>query len=444
MIGRIARVMTILVNRFLPDPLIFAILLTFVLFGCAIVLTPNGPIDLIKMWGDGFWNLMTFTMQMALIVVTGHALASSQPVRRLLKTCASLAKTPPQAVMLVTFFSAIACALNWGFGLIVGAMFAREIAKRLTHTDYRLLIASAYIGFMTWHGGISGSIPLMAATPGNPMQKYMSDPNLLIPVTNTIFSPYNLFITIALIVLLPFLTRLMVPQEKDVVSIDPALLQDEPNFQRKLPPNATPAERMGESVIIGGIMSLIGVVYLIQYFAHTGFNLTINHVNLIFLVLGLILHRAPMAYMRAATAATTGTAGILVQFPFYAGIQLLMVKSGVGTMLSEFFVRISTKDTFYIWTYLSSGLVNLMIPSGGGHLVVQGPYVLPAAEALHCDLGKAVMAICYGDEWMNMAQPFWAMPALAVAGLGVRDIMGFCITALIFTVPIYLIGLWFF
>lgn len=263
MIGRISRFMTRFVSRWLPDPLIFAMLLTLLTFVIALWLTPQTPISMVKMWGDGFWNLLAFGMQMALIIVTGHALASSAPVKSLLRTAASAAKTPVQGVMLVTFFGSVACVINWGFGLVVGAMFAREVARRVPGSDYPLLIACAYIGFLTWGGGFSGSMPLLAATPG----------------------------------------------------------------------------------------------------------------------------------------------------------------------------------TFPVMTFFSSALINFAVPSGGGHWVIQGPFVIPAAQALGADLGKSVMAIAYGEQWMNMAQPFWALPALAIAGLGVRDIMGYCITALLFSGVIFVIGL---
>lgn len=438
MIRKISQTMTNVVSKYLPNPLIFAMILTLIVFICALFMTPKGPVDMVNMWGDGIWNLLGFAMQMALIVITGHALASSGPVKRFLTSAAMLAKTPAQGVMLVTFFGAVASAFNWGFGLVVGAMFAREVAKRVANTDYRLLIASAYIGFMTWHGGLSGSIPLLAATPGNPIERHVGG---VIPVTDTLFTTYNIFITLALIFLLPFLTRLMIPADKDVVCIDPSLLREEVDFQRVLPANASIAEKLEESKILSGLISLIGVTYLVLYFYKSGFNITINTVNLIFLVCGLILHKTPMAYMRAVSAATAGTAGIIIQFPFYASIQLMMEHSGLGGLLTQFFVDISTKETFPILTFFSSGLVNLAVPSGGGHWVVQGPYVIPAAKALGADMGKAAMAIAYGETWMNMVQPFWALPALAIAGLGVRDIMGFCVTALLFTTPIFIIGL---
>ncbi|HEY0210758.1 TIGR00366 family protein [Acerihabitans sp.] len=437
MIGKIARAMTVVVNRYLPDPLIFAMLLTILMFGIGVAFTPHTPLDMVQMWGDGFWNLLAFGMQMALIIVTGHALASSSPVKRLLKDIASLAKTPTQGVMLVTFFGLVACVINWGFGLIVGAMFAREVARRVPGSDYPLLIACAYIGFMTWGGGFSGSMPLLAATPGNPVEHIAG----IIPVSHTLLAGYNIFIILALIVVLPFVTRMMVPKAGRVITIDPALLQEEPDFQKKLAADASIAERMEESRIMTLIISAIGLCYLGMYFWKNGFNLTINTVNLMFLIGGLLLHKTPMAYMRAITAAARSTAGILVQFPFYAGIQLMMEHSGLGGMITQFFIDVANKDTFPIMTFFSSALINFAVPSGGGHWVIQGPFVIPAAKALGADLGKATMAIAYGEQWMNMAQPFWALPALAIAGLGVRDIMGYCVTALLFSCPIFIIGL---
>ncbi|WOK18789.1 MULTISPECIES: TIGR00366 family protein [Rhodopseudomonas] len=439
-ITALSRGLTGLVSRYLPDPLIFAILLTIIVFVLGIALTPTGPIQMVEMWGGGFWNLLGFSMQMALVLVTGHALASSDPIHRAMGWLAAFARTPVQGVMLVAFASAVACTINWGFGLVLGAMFAREVARRIPKADYRLLIASAYIGFMTWHGGLSASVALVAATKGNPMEKTIG----LIPITDTLFTNYNYFITGALIVLLPLVCRMMHPADKDVVTIDPKLLQPEVSTRRELKPDASIAERMEESQILSWVVAALGIAYLFLYFSKQGFNITVNTVNLMMLIAGILLHRTPMAYARAITNAARGTAGIMIQFPFYAGIQIMMEHSGLGGLITNLFVEIANKDNFAVLAFFSSGLVNFAVPSGGGHWVIQGPFIMPAAQALGVDLGKSAMAIAYGEEWMNMAQPFWALPALAIAGLGVRDIMGYCATALVITLPIFLIGLYFF
>ncbi|BFU60450.1 MULTISPECIES: TIGR00366 family protein [Rodentibacter] len=446
MISRISRFMTALVSKYMPEPLVLAVLLSIGIFFCAWGLTDNSPIQLVSMWGDGFWNLLSFSMQMAMVVVTGNALASAPQIRRFLGITASIAKTPIQGVMLVTFMSALACAINWGFGLVVGAMFAKEVARRIKGIDYALLIACAYIGFMTWGGGFSGSMPLQAATPNNPIAHFItseSNPLGIVPVNQTLFTRYNLFIILMLFVSLPFITRMMNPKPNEVRTVDPKLLQDDPNFTKDLNKHSTFAERIEESRILAYLIAGTGFLYLATYFQKNGFNLTINTVNLIFLMIGILLHGSPAAYVRAITHAARSTAGILIQFPFYAGMQLMMEHSGLGGMITEFFVNISNKDTFPVLTFFSSALVNFAVPSGGGHWVVQGPFVIPAALSLEANLGKSVMAIAYGDMWANMAQPFWALPALGIAGLGVRDIMGYCMTALIFTAPIFIIGLYF-
>lgn len=440
MIQAIARFFTGVVHRYLPDPLIFAILLTVVTFVLAFALTPQPPVALALMWGSGFWNLLAFAMQMVLILVTGHALASSAPVKRLLVALAGCARTPGQGVMLVAFVAAIACAINWGFGLVLGAMFSREVARRVSGADYRLLVASAYMGFLTWHGGLSGSVPLVAATKGNPMERTIG----LIPVSQTIFTGYNAFITFGLILMLPILVRLMMPKPDDVVSVDPALLGEAPTVERKLGPDATFAERIEESRALGLLVAALCFVFLGLRFHAKGFSLDIDTVNLVFLAAGMVLHKTPMAYARAVAGAARGASGIMIQFPFYAGIQALMDHSGLAGVITKWFVDIANVHTFPLFVFLSSALINFAVPSGGGHWVVQGPFVMPAAHALGADLGKAAMAIAYGEAWTNMAQPFWALPALAIAGLGVRDIMGYCVTTLLFSGIVFVAGMYLF
>jgi short-chain fatty acids transporter len=229
-----------------------------------------------------------------------------------------------------------------------------------------------------------------------------------------------------------------------VVSVDPALLEEPPSVERTLPANATFAERLEESRVLAMLVALVCVVYLGVRTVQKGFVLDIDTVNLLFLAAGMVLHKTPMAYARAVGVAAKGTAGIMIQFPFYAGIQALMDHSGLAGVITRWFVDIANVHTFPLLAFLSSAVINFAVPSGGGHWVVQGPFVMPAAQALHADLGKSAMAIAYGEAWTNMAQPFWALPALAIAGLGVRDIMGYCVTALLFSGVVFVAGLYLF
>lgn len=437
----LVRIFTTLVRRYLPDPLVFAMLLTIIVFIMGVTLTNTKSFEMISIWGNGFWNLLAFTMQMVMVVVTGHALASAPQIRKLLTKLASLPKTPAQGVALVTLIGAIACIINWGFGLIVGAMLAREVARQQPKSDYPLLIASAYIAFLTWHGGFSGSIPLLAATAGNPLEKAIG----LIPISQTIFTPMNYFITGSLLIILPILTAKMLPKESDRKMINPELLEaDNIVIQKKIDKNSSPALKIEESKILSIFIALAGISYLIEYFYTKGFKIDINCVNIIFLVSGLLLHGSPMAYARAIANGTKSTAGILIQFPFYAGIQAMLDHSGLGAIITEWFIQIANVKTFPLWAFLSSAVINFAVPSGGGHWVVQGPFIMSAAQKIGADMGHAVMAIAYGEAWMNMAQPFWALPALAIAGLGARDIMGYCIISLLFSGFIFVAGLMFF
>lgn len=448
MIGVISSFMSRFVQRWLPDPLVFVVLLTIIVFiwGLFVVEPQNGQsavMAIVNFWGDGFWSFLAFTTQMAMIVVTGFALASSQQVGRLLKFLASFAKTPKQGVALVCFFGGLASAINWGFGLVVGALFAKQVARNLKAVDYGLLIACAYIGFMTWGGGLSGSMPLAASDVNNIIvQKHLN--GTPIPLTDTIFTAYNLFVIAALLICMPILVAFMVP--KNPKAVDPSLLAQEPSYQREIPKDAPPALKLEESKILTYIIVALAGAYLVHYFYNKGFlnGLNLNSVNLIFITVGLFLHKTPMAYMRAIKHAASSTAGILIQFPFYAAIAGIMDHSGVGRIITEFFINIANKDNYAVWAFFSSAAINFAVPSGGGHWIIQGPFVIDAAKELGADFGKATMAIAYGEQWANMIQPFWALPALAIAGLGVRDIMGYCITALIFSVPIFCIALYFF
>lgn len=427
-----------LVNRFLPDPFIFCIILTVIVFVAAMPATGMGPMKLVEAWGNGVWALLMFSMQMALVLVLGSALAQAKVVKGIVSAIASLAKTPRQGIIVVTFFSLVACWINWGFGLVVGAILAKEIARQVKGIDYRLLIASAYSGFVIWHAGFSGSIPLALATPGKDALVAATGGAVtdVIPTSMTIFAPYNIIIILIILVCLPFINAKMHPSPDEVIAVDPALLREEV-YEYKDP--ETPAEKIENSFITSAIISVAGIIYLVTYFINNGFNVTLNIVNFIFLILGIICHKTPIAYVRAITDAAKGSAGIILQFPFYAGIMAMMTtanpENGISLagFISNGFVAISNQVTFPLFTFLSAGIVNLFVPSGGGQWAVQGPIMMPAGKNLGVDPALTGMAISWGDAWTNMIQPFWALPALGIAGLSARDIMGYCLITLFFT-----------
>lgn len=427
-----------IMERFLPDPYIFVAILTLVVFALGIVFTDSNPLDMVVHWGDGFWELLSFTMQMVIVLLAGHVLASSPVFKKVLSSLSSSAKSPGSAILLVTVISLIACWINWGFGLVIGALFAKEIAKKVTTVDYRLLIASAYSGFIVWHGGLGGSIPLSIATAGHPYANHMG----VVPTSETIFSTYNLLIVGILFVTVPLLNRFMMPKPNDTITIDPSLLEDETEFQKE--EQLTPAERLENSTVLSMLIGALGIIYLIHHFATKGFDLNLNIVNLMFFTLGIIFHGTPKRFLAAVANAVKTTGGIIIQFPFYAGIMGMMTDSGLAAVMSGWFVSISNEVTFPLFTFYAAGLVNFFVPSGGGQWAVQAPIMLDAAQTLGVSYSKTAMAIAWGDAWTNMIQPFWALPALAIAGLRAKDIMGYCVFILLLSGIVISAGLLFF
>lgn len=420
-----------LVQRYLPEPFVFAVLLTLVAAILAMPICHQTPIEVVEHWGGGVWGLLAFAMQMALVLVSGSALAAAPVIKKGISSLASLPKNPAGAIALVTAVSAICCWINWGFGLIVGVIFAKEIARKLNGVDYRLLIASAYSGFVVWHAGISGSIPLTMATPGDSLAKatngVLTNP---VPVSQTVLNPYNLAIVVLVIVAITIVNALMHPK-KDVVCVDPVLLEEEP-ARIERPSNPTPAERMEHSKVLGWIVSLLGISYLVIHLGFRGGSLDLNSVIMIFLFVGLLLHGTPLNYVRAFTKAASGAAGIILQFPFYAGIMGIITGVGAsgicfGTVISDACISISTPQTYPLLTFLCAAVLNMFVPSGGGHWAIQAPIMFAAGADLGVDPGLTGTAIAWGDAWTNLIQPFWAIPALAIAKLNAKDIMGFCL-----------------
>ena len=431
-----------LVQRFLPDAFVFCIILTIVVFIAAMPVAGMNPIEVANAWGSGVWGLLAFSMQMALVLVLGSALANAPAIKKLIVKLAGVPKKPVGAVAFVTVISAVCCFINWGFGLIIGALLAKEVAKKIKGLDYRLIIAAAYSGFVIWHAGISGSIPLgmTALNADGVVDNTAGAVTEIVPTSQTIFSAWNLIMVLAVVVVVAFVNAKMHPDPKDVVSIDPKLLEDAPdNTEVKARKDQTPAEKLENSMVLSYIVVVIGAIYLIYYFVNAGSilnALSLNIVNLIFLILGIAFHKTPISYVRAITESAESAGGIILQFPFYAGIQGMMVTVGsngvsLASAISTAFVNISTPRTFPVLCYLAAGIVNFFVPSGGGQWAVQGPIMMPAGLELGVTPAVTAMGIAWGDAWTNMLQPFWALPALGIAGLGARDIMGYCAIVLI-------------
>lgn len=448
-----------------PDPFVLAVLLTVVAAVLALMLGdfPNAADDaprqtvLLDAWraDTGLWRFLAFSMQMCLILVTGHALAASKPARAAIDALARLPRSGPSGVLLVGVTAALAGLINWGLGLIVGALLAREVARSLANREitahYPILCAAGYLAMLVWHGGLSGSAPLSVTTPEGaakvlPASALETMGDVGIGLGQTLFTPLNLFVSGGLVVLAPLVLWLLTPREPEHCrTIDDVAdlpvgeatetrkpIETLPEWLERTPPVAW----LLATLLIAGMVrfSIKGLSERpdeISAFEQILINLSdigLNEINAVMLALGLILHGSLDSYTRAVREAASGCACIIIQFPLYAGIMAILDASGLIEMFAKALARGGETAVPFL-SFLSAAVVNVFVPSGGGQWGIQGPVALKAGFAAGVAPGKMVMAVSYGDQLTNMLQPFWALPLLAITGARARDIVGY--TALV-------------
>jgi short-chain fatty acids transporter len=446
-----------LFKRYLPSPFAIAILLTVITLLLALFFT-DGPTDgnhflnLLSYWEHGIWSesLLVFAYQMMLILVLGHILVLSAPMNRLIKKLTSWVSNTQNAVVLVSFSTLLVSFFNWGLGLIFGAIMARKVAEaaqeRGFSINYPLVGASGYVGLMIWHGGISGSAPSKVSESGH-LTNFMAgigDGSLtaglpdLIPYSETVFSSHNLVIFAVLLILIPSLLKRLA-KKAPTTPIDLPIYKVNAIEQKA----AHGAERIDRSRIFGiGFGILILIAFLYQYYSALGeLIVTPNMLNFMMLGLALILHGNFINFLNAVEEAIKGASGILIQFPLYFGIMGIMKDSGMVLQISQFFVSISNETTLPLFTFISAGLVNIFVPSGGGQWAVQGPIVVESAMQLGVPLPKAIMALAYGDQLTNMLQPFWALPLLGITKLKAREILPYTLIVMVLGGIVFVLGL---
>lgn len=414
-------------EKVIPDPYVFAVGLTLLTAILALTFTKHTTFASIGVgWYNGVFNILTFGFQMVLVLVTGYALASSPAVHSALTRIAAFPKTPRDAVSLTIVIGMLASWANWGFGLVIAGLLAREIAKRV-RIDFGWLVAAAYTGFVISTEGLSGSIALSQASPGSVLNLVEKTTGHGLRLTQTVFTRFNLIPVIALLILLPIIFRFTQPAEADSIFVDPERLKAEDKGKKTIERGGTLASWLDHAWILNVLLFAIGALGLIQHWRQSGFSVDINSVILVFLLLGLIFHWRPIAYVDAIKNAARVTGPLILQYPLYGGIMGIMTATGLAGVISGAFVAFSTAATLPFWTYVSSLVITLFIPSGGGHWAVQGPFVLPAAKALGASMAGTTMAVAMGESVANMIQPFFALPILAIAGIGMRRMMGFMV-----------------
>ena len=374
---------------------------------------------------------------MVLMLVTGYSLANAPVMARALGRVASIPQTQKSAISLTVLVAMAASWLNWGLGLVVSALLAREIAKRV-RIDFGWLVAAAYTGFVISTEGLSGSIALSQATHGSALNIVEKVTGQLTPLSQTVFTRFNLLPILALFLVLPLVFRYLGPPAALVQMADPERLRVEDQQQHAKEKTNTIGSKLDHAWILNLLLVVFGGAALVVEWLRTGFSLDLNSVIMVLLITGLLLHWTPAAYVSAVQRAARITGSLILQYPLYGGLMGIMTGTGLAGVLAKAFLRFSTPHTLPFYTYLTSLVITLFVPSGGGHWAVQGPFAIPAARDLHASLAGTTMAVAMGESVANMLQPFWALPILAIAGIPMRRVMGFMVIT--FTISLIAFG----
>ena len=352
----------------------------------------------------------------------------------------------------ITFFSSIfltdssatSTLFAWSFGLIIGAIVAKSVAsecyKKPFKIHYPLLVASAYSGFVIWHMGYSSSAALFVATPGHLLEDKIG----VIPVTETILSLPNIVLALMALAIITIICPLMRPKDTDVIELNPNQLLKNNNKNLVVKKNnLTVIEKFENHRSLNIFLGLTMVTYIFMTYFQNGFSLNLDIVSWTFLAFGLLLASSPMHFIKLVNNAASTLGPIILQYPFYSGIMGMMATTGLMKVITDWIVSIASPETLGFFAFLSGGLVNMFIPSGGGQWAVQGPIMIEAAQSLGVNPSIVVLGVAYGDQWSNMIQPFWTIPILAIAGLHMRQILGYTFVIFLMTGLLYGSGMLF-
>ncbi|MGA2079119.1 MAG: TIGR00366 family protein [Holophaga sp.] len=429
-------------EKWFPDAYVFAAAAVFIVAVAALGMGRT-PVQISVDFGKAFWNLIPFTMQMAFVVIGGYIVAVSPPVRRIIDWLAQFPKTPKGAVAFVAIMAMVASLLSWGFSLIFAGILMREISQRVKGIDYRAMGAAGYLGLgSVWALGFSSSAALLMATKGSIPPGLLAISGVL-PMRMTLFTWQNLVMIVVLVVLSAWICYASTPSADRAKTAEMAGINYR-DPQEPLGAPKTPGEKLEFSPVLTVILAALGLAYLFDVFRTQGglAALDLNTYNFIFIILGMLLHWRPRAFLRAAAKAVPMTGGILIQFPLYAGIFGMLMGSHLNEVLARFFVSISSHGTLPLVGGVYSAILGLFLPSGGGKWVVEAPYILDAAKQLHVNLAWMVQVYNAAEALPNFINPFWMLPLMGLTGFKARDLAGYSTLQLIFHVPVVLFMLW--
>ena len=448
---RIAIGFTSWAERWFPDAFIF-VAIAVVVVAAASLANGASPAAVSAAFGNGFWSLITFTMQMAFVAIGGYVVATSAPARRLIGWLADLPNNGRSAVGLVAVVSMLASLLNWGLSLILGGLLVLALAARPElRMDYRAGAAAAYLGLgATWAMGLSSSAAQLQANAAS-LPKTLLPITGVIPFSETIFLWQSVVITAVLLMVSGVIAVWSAPGPNTAVTAEAMGIKASRDDSIEVPPPRQPGEWLEHSPILTVLLALLAIGWVIYEFSRQDWMIAISNLNtynFIFIMLGLLLHWRPKRFLAAVVKSVPATSGVLIQFPFYGAIAAILTqaKNGAGVTVSDqithAFVSMSTQHLFPLVIGIYSAILGFFIPSGGGKWLLEAPYVMQAANDLKVHLGWAVQVYNAAEALPNLINPFWMLPLLGVLGLRARDIVGFTFLQLLLHLPIVLFLLW--
>ena len=448
---RIAIAFTAWAERWFPDAFIF-VAIAVVVVALAALVNGASPSAVSQSFGNGFWSLITFTMQMAFVAIGGYVVATSAPAARLIHRLAHLPNSGRGAVGLVATISILASLLNWGLSLIFGGLLVRALGERHElKMDYRAAAAAAYLGLgATWAMGLSSSAAQLQANPAS-LPKSLLPITGVIPFSETIFLWQSIVVTVVLLVISIAIAIWSAPGPATAVTAESLGIDLAREDQIAVPPPKQPGEWLEHSPVLTVILVLLAAGWVAYEFLRQDWMIAISNLNtynFIFIMAGLLLHWRPKRFLVSVAKAVPATAGVLIQFPFYGAIAAILTqaKNGAGLTVSDqiahAFVNMSTLHSYPLIIGVYSAILGFFIPSGGGKWLLEAPYVMQAANDLKVHLGWAVQVYNAAEALPNLINPFWMLPLLGVLGLRAREIVGFTFLQLLAHLPVVLFLLW--
>lgn len=414
-------------ERVIPDPLVFCLIFTLMLFVCGILFTGNGPLEMAQYWYDGIWSQIAFAFQMSFMVVCCAVAARSPQIASGLNRLARLVGNPITAVLLLMIFGYLASFINWAFALIITPVLAVALSKQIRGLHFPMLIAAGYSTMILGQClSPTGTIFALLASPDHFLVEKIGS----IPQTLTTYNPANIVIWVVLAVITMAVAIMSLPPANEVVEYrvaDDVEADKQASAPEVQSADLTPADRMNGSRLIMWAIGLIGLVMIVSTAVTKGLlnSLTLNFVIFIFLVLNFFLYNTPAKFITAYRDNLKLATDVMIQFPFYGGIAGMMAQSGMAVAVVGFFTAQSTAETIPLFTYYATSFVNLFIPSQGGQWIVQGDIMVDAAKLLGADMNLMINAFVYGDQATNLLQPLYVIPALAVVGMRLKDVWGY-------------------